>query len=768
VLFAACALSCASLVAEAGATTAVRPSGGDLSPRLAQLAKPSVGGAPLAQQAAKLSVASAGPGSLLRTGNRVLVDVHIDGQAAAGAEALRAAGAQIVNLSNRYQTVTVAVRPGELPEVAAAAGVEGVTEVLTPLVAATGPGCPAGAVVSEGDDQLRAAAARDGFDVDGSGVTVGILSDSFDRDAGTPTDASEDAESGDLPGLGNPCGHLSAVNVLVDLEPPGDGSDEGRAMAQIVHDLAPGANLAFATAFTGELAFAGNIERLSRPVAEGGAGAQAIVDDVIYFEEPFFQDGPVAVAVDAVTAAGASYFSAAGNNNLIDEAGNDIASWEAPEFRDGGGCPTGTPLYAKTCMDFDPSGTVDPTFGITVEAKATLTIDLQWAQPWNGVTTDLDAYITTSPGLLLAKGESFNVAPPRGSFATQRPVEVLSWTNEGSVPLTVQLAINRCDTTTCDANGGDTTNPRLKVALVQNGGGVTATEYPESSGGDVVGPTIFGHAGAAGAVAVGAVPFFDGTEPEPYSSRGPVTHYFGPVTGTSPASPLDAPEILPKPDLVATDCGANTFFGFPVEKAPGEVVWRFCGTSAAAPHAAAVAALIRDRNPTLSPQQVRATLAAGAQPVGGFGPNEVGAGLVDAVDALAAVPPVLKIVGGKSTTAPLQEALPDSAATNPPASVSAPSIARSLAVFFIRRPPKVVRTRARRVRAVFRFGPERPGVTFLCRIDGRPLRTCPARFVHRFAVGAHAVRVRARDGAGNLGPFSVYRFRVVDVVSLGG
>ena len=63
-------------------------------------------------------------------------------------------------------------------------------------------------------------------------------------------------------------------------------------MAQIVHDLAPGADLAFATAFNGEIAFANNIRN------SAAAGAEVIVDDVFYPEEPFFQDGPIAVAVE--------------------------------------------------------------------------------------------------------------------------------------------------------------------------------------------------------------------------------------------------------------------------------------------------------------------------------------------------------------------------------------------------------------------------------------------------------------------------------------
>jgi len=83
-------------------------------------------------------------------------------------------------------------------------------------------------------------------------------------------------------------------------------------------------------------------------------------------------------------------------------------------------------------------------------------------------------------------------------------------------------------------------------------------------------------------------------------------------------------------DIAATDGGQNSFFG------SAGPPFRFFGTSAAAPHAAAVAALQLDLSPTLTPDQVRAAQAASARAVGSFGPDAVGAGLVDAVAAVGA------------------------------------------------------------------------------------------------------------------------------------
>jgi hypothetical protein len=769
-MLAACALAAFPAVAMSSA-----PDDAVLSPRLGALARPSLRSAPPAKQARALSLAPSGPGSLLRRGDRVLVDVSFDSGAVASVDELRATGARIVNVSRRYQTVTVAATPASLPGLGEIAGVRGVTEDLAPLVSATTT--PAltstttpcfegfGAATSEGDLQLNAMKARTAFGVDGSGVTVGILSDSFDLDPTAAMTAAEDVASGDLPGPGNPCGHSTPVHVLGEpsLAADPEPTDEGRAMAQIVHDLAPGSLLAFATAFGGEPAFAENIAKLAAPVGSGGAGAKVIVDDIAYFEEPFFQEGRVGVAVsEATESKGVTYFSAAGNNNLIDSGGRNIGSWEAPAFRDGGTCPAGTPAYAAHCMDFNPGAGVDKTFGISVAPEETLILDLQWGQPWFGVTTDLDPYLLVGSTRV---GESED---PNTNPAIQKPVEILSWTNpSSSEEKTVNLAIDRCDGVCGIAralahpelqgtSGGDTGTPPLKFALIENGGGVTETEYPESSGGpggDVVGPTVFGHNGGTDVMSTGAIRFDNNTKPERFSSRGPVTHYFGPVIGTTPA-PM-ATEVLHKPDVVATDGSADTFFGVCVSN-----TWRFFGTSAAAPHAAAVAALELSAEPLASVAEIKDAQTETAKEI--LPTDAAGEGLVDAYGALGqlASPVTTGMAHSPGFPAPIcppvKPSAPVATAGPVPAATTVPP-----ETSFARHPHRVVRVPGKFAFVSFRFHSDQSGATFLCAVDGQRLHLCSRRLSRRFGLGPHRVRAAARNSAGEVDPTpAVFRFRV--------
>ncbi len=142
--------------------------------------------------------------------------------------------------------------------------------------------------------QVQQAISESGLAVTGAGIKVGVLSDSFD-DLGA---AAADEADGALPSSG--------VTVLSDLS--FGGTDEGRAMLQVVHDVAPDASLYFATAFVSEAQFAANI------LALAAAGCKVICDDVSYDDEPFFQNGVVAQAIETVEQEGVVYLTAAGNN----------------------------------------------------------------------------------------------------------------------------------------------------------------------------------------------------------------------------------------------------------------------------------------------------------------------------------------------------------------------------------------------------------------------------------------------------------------------
>jgi hypothetical protein len=751
------------LLLPAGALAAVLPlkAQGPLSPVLARLAKPRVQALSLARQAEAIGVAPSGPGSLLRRGDRVLAYVRFDRGAVAALPALRSAGAQVADSSRRYQTVTAAIPAADLREVAAVPGVEAVFPVRAPVLHVV---CNGGSVISEGVTQLDVEKAREEFPVNGEGLTVGVLSDSFDQATEAATGGKlaatkqKDEETADLTGPKNSCpGQKEAVNVLRPDEEGIEAFDEGRAMLQVVHDIAPQAKLAFNSAFNGELEFAEGIEDLAKS-GLGGGNANVIVDDVGYFEEPFFQDGPVAAAVNEVTKAGVPYFSAAGNDNLFDAEENEIASWEAPEYRDSGECPGAvralSSLNPHHCLDFNPGAPTDRTFGIKVEPGAVLSVDLQWAEPWFGVETDLDAFLLSAEGQLLASSTERN-------GKTDEPVEILQSANNSASVKTVQLVVNRFS---------GSASPRLKFIFQQNGGGVSGIEYPKSGGGDVVGPAVYGHAAAASAIAVGAVPFNDSSEPEFYSSRGPVTHYFGPVKGKAPAEALSSPEAISKPDVAATDCGRTTFFA--EETAKG--VWRFCGTSEAAPHAAGIAALMLEEEAGASPAEIREALVESSNAVGLFGPCAVGGGLVDALGAMEAIttgppftpgeeceppesPPgeVFVAPGNWGSEEPIT---PPPPTPTPPAPTPqpVPPVTR-----FVKHPPKVVRTHSRTARVVFRFGADQAGSSFLCKVDGGAFRACASRFVHRFGLGSHVVRVKALSSAGLADSTpALFRFRV--------
>ena len=447
------------------------------------------------------------------------------------------------------------------------------------------PATNIGSVTSQGDVAQQSDLARNACGLDGANTIVGILSDGFDALGG----AANGIASGDLPGPGNPNGFTNPMNVLLDL-PLGNGIDEGRAMAEIVHDVAPGAGLAFHSASFGQASFADGIIRLADE-----AGAGVIVDDIIYLAEPFFQDGIIAQAVDQVTASGSTYLSSAGNN-----ARKSYESDFRPSVDTFALALDGSPFSFGDYIlhDFDSGEGVDYFQRISIPAGASSTVVFQWAEAFASICS-------TSPGaasdfdimFALRDGDfgSITLAPLSFNFGFD-PVEITSFTN-GDFPVEVYILIGKW------LGAGDAQSNPEKVKYVVFGDDL-GIEHDTNSG------TVYGHANAAGALAIGAVPYFGAPDfgfPDPvlegFSSAGGI-----PILLDVCGNPIN-PDVREKPEVCGPDGGNNTFFGGDFE---GDGFPNFFGTSASAPHVAAIVSLMTQADATLTPADIEDVLTSTA------------------------------------------------------------------------------------------------------------------------------------------------------------
>ncbi len=510
-------------------------------------------------------------------------------------ESLKKAGMDVAGIQRPVVSGFVPI--SRLDEIADLTGVRSVRPFFVQAAA--------GAATTQGDPAQLTDNLRSTHNLEGINVTVGVLSDSYNVLGG----AAADVLSGDLPGTDNPA-YPAPVNVLSDAT---SGSDEGRAMLQVIHDVAPGARLAFATAGLGQAAFAQSISDLREIAA-----ADIIVDDVLYFAEPFFQDGLLAQAVDTAHAAGVAYFAAAGNNgdNSYETDYRVGTPYAAGYFSSATGAP---PFAGGIAHDFDPDTVTDDFQNFTLDDGSSVTLSLQWDQPFASVTgnegasTDLDIYLLNSSNQVVAASLDHNI----GNDA----VEILQFTNTTGSSQNYSLLI-------VNFSGPDPN--RLKYIEFANGGtGMTNVEFDTGSS------TIFGHANAAGAAAVGSAFWNDtpeyGTSPplvEPVSSIGGTAIYLDPVGGV-----LESPVDRQKPDFTAPSGGNNTFFGSDVSS-DADTLPNFGGTSSSAAHAAGLAALLLEAVPTATPRQLYDVIGETAIDMGTTGHDALtGAGLVDAESA---------------------------------------------------------------------------------------------------------------------------------------
>ena len=401
----------------------------------------------------------------------------------------------------------------------------------------------------------------------GTGVTVGVLSDS----ASAARIAALQA-SGDLP---------ANTQVLPGQNGPSDGSDEGAAMMEIVYDLAPGVGLKFATAYTSEASFADNI------IALAAAGCRVIVDDVSYSGEGAFQDGIIARAVNQVTASGSTYFSSAGNSGSLTKGTS--STYEA-DFVDGGPVTGAIGTFEGGVGRVHNFGSASSVVTYNTLATAGPYVELAWADPLGASGNDYDLFVLNPAGttILAFSGDAQD--------GTGDPYELAFRSDGSNFPVGSRVVIVRY--------AGAARAMHLDTFNTAN---LTIATTGATYGHNAAAQTMSMAATYWNSARTGARAFtgFANTN-ETFSSDGPRKIFFNPNgTAITPNNFLFATNggtTLVKPDLSAAD-GVST-------KTPG--FQPFFGTSAAAPHAAAIAALVLSARPNYTPDQVKTAMRATA------------------------------------------------------------------------------------------------------------------------------------------------------------
>ena len=201
-------------------------------------------------------------------------------------------------------------------------------------------------------------------------------------------------------------------------------------------------------------------------------------------------------------------------------------------------------------------------------------VQLRWDGDWGAEATDLDLHLFDAAGNPLAQSQN----PQEGS-AGNRPYEI-------AFPAHATALGNAY----IEVSSRTAELPRWIQIVLWRGSIAGSTESAS-----ITNPA---ESDSSAMLAVGATHWHNTEVIEGYSSRGP------------------APDGRIKPDIVGVACGQTALSD------------TFCGTSQAAPHIAGLAALVRQRFPDLSAQDVRQYIMRHAEDRGNAGPdNSWGAGL---------------------------------------------------------------------------------------------------------------------------------------------
>jgi hypothetical protein len=461
---------------------------------------------------------------------------------------------RITDVDGNNHVVVAWVSVKNLESLASLPAVKKVASVIPPVV-------NTGSITSEGDAIHRTNLVRSNYSQLGAGVKVGIMSDGVDNYASSQA-------TGDLPPIDSGLTVLS--NTL--------GGDEGTAMLEIVHDMAPSAKLYFHDCGANTVAFNSAIDSLV------SAGCKVICDDISWIADPFFEDGPVASHVASVIS----------TNNVvyISSAGNRGGSHYQGDFYPQ---PSGS-----TNHDFSHGTTTTRNLYLNMPVGGTVTVILEWNDQFGASGNDYDLYLYDGSGTQVA----YSWYTQDG---TQDPIEGFSYT--ATTAGIHQIVVDKY-------LGSDKT---LEVFIYTGNGTSVYTNNITPV------DAVFGHPAVPGAIAVGAVRVTTPDRIEYFSSQGPSTICFPSL------------EIRNKPDVVGSDggliTGAGSFGSWDGSN------WRFYGTSAAAPHVAGIVAQMWGAYPAKSNVEIRDAVKSSAVDLGDAGFDYVfGNGRADAMNSYGALP----------------------------------------------------------------------------------------------------------------------------------
>ncbi len=472
---------------------------------------------------------------------------------------LTALGMNIQRVSVEYSIVQ-----GMMPIVAleSAAAVPSVGSITPP----ERPRRNAGSQLTQGDAILNASLLRSTYGVDGTGVRVGVLSDGGEGLAAS-------IASGDLP-----AGVDTTTCDVIESTPAGEPANttstgagaEATAMAEIVHDLAPGAQImigyfGFNVTTATYLDFQDAVTCLDQH-------NDVVVDDISYtLNGPYDGTSPISTntanSLNNAANPVRGYYTSNGNaanvhyqdvfhnaNYLVTGGGGDF--WGVHQYQanaattDAGqslGC-SATILKCGDTVELGPGGF--------------LSVSLSWNDPFNASPNDYDLFVYDSFGA----GTLYTASATRQTGAGSHPFEGFGISNIHNVTTKYSIVIGNYKNLAAGVTFDEFINCSVCTTL-PNG---TKHSFNTRSS------SIANQSDAGGGVvSLGAISQADpGNDTiESFSSIGPTN------------------DGRNKPDASAIDGVAVT--------GNGGFVNPFYGTSAAAPHAAGIAALILSCKPSL-------------------------------------------------------------------------------------------------------------------------------------------------------------------------